>query len=318
MDITHFKQHPKTRFLAESYERLLEKERELRSLHGADVEAKSLAAEELMRVESEKATLHKRMQEMLTAEEENAALSPALILEVRAGVGGEEAALFARELTEMYKRFAAKERWQATLLDVSESESGGYKEAFLEIRGPGAYRMLRFETGIHRIQRVPATEKSGRIHTSTASVAILEIREQNRITVSPADLDIEFSRSGGRGGQNVNKVETAVRIIHRPTGISVRCTSERTQQRNRAKAMSTLLAKLEMLETEKEAATVSARRREQIGTADRSEKIRTYNVLQDRVTDHRIKKSWYHLPAIMRGELTAIMEALTERLAEKS
>ena len=175
------------------------------------------------------------------------------------------------------------------------------------------YRDLRFETGVHRIQRVPATEKMGRVHTSTASVAILPIRKKVSFEINPADLEMEFSRSGGAGGQNVNKVETAVRLIHKPTGIDVRCTSERSQAKNRDKAMSILAAKLQAQAEEEEAKKYAGVRKEQIGTADRSEKIRTYNVLQDRVTDHRIKESWHNIVGIFGGDIEAIIEALRER-----
>jgi len=181
------------------------------------------------------------------------------------------------------------------------------------VKGKDVYQKLRHETGVHRIQRIPATEKSGRIHTSTASVAIMPIRKKTTVEINPADLEIEFSRSGGAGGQNVNKVETAVRLIHKPTGIDVRCTSERSQLKNREKAMQILIAKLEIVKAEKEAKKLSSQRREQIGTADRSEKIRTYNILQDRVTDHRIKKSWHNLEGIFRGDIEEIISALENR-----
>ncbi len=225
-----------------------------------------------------------------------------IILEVRAGAGGEEATLFAKELAEMYIAYSVKQKWQVTEID---------KLAF-EIKGSDAYKKLRFETGVHRIQRVPKTEKIGRVHTSTASVAILPIRKKTSVEIKPADLEIEFSRSGGAGGQNVNKVETAVRIIHKPTGIDVRSTAERSQLKNREKAMSILTAKLEAKKEEEEAAKHSLNRKTQIGTADRSEKIRTYNILQDRVTDHRIKKSWHNIEKILKGEIEPILDAMKE------
>ena len=187
------------------------------------------------------------------------------------------------------------------------------KEASFEISGEGVYKDLRFETGVHRIQRVPATEKMGRVHTSTASVAILPIRKKVSFEINPADLEMEFSRSGGAGGQNVNKVETAVRLIHKPTGLDVRCTSERSQAKNREKAMSILAAKLQARAEEEEAKKYAGVRKDQIGTADRSEKIRTYNVLQDRVTDHRIKESWHNIIGIFAGDIEAIIESLREK-----
>jgi peptide chain release factor 1 len=235
-----------------------------------------------------------------------------IILEVRAGAGGEEAALFAKELANIYMLYAGLNSWSATVLYASTSALGGYKEAAIEIRGRGVYEKLRFETGVHRIQRIPETEKMGRVHTSTASVAILPIRKKTKFEIKPADLQIEFSRSGGAGGQNVNKVETAVRIVHKPTGIEVRSTAERSQLKNREKAMSILSAKLEAKLDSEESAKHSLNRKTQIGTADRSEKIRTYNILQDRVTDHRIKKSWHNIEKIMKGEIEPIISAMKE------
>jgi len=233
-----------------------------------------------------------------------------IILEVRAGAGGEEAALFARKLADMYILYAGIKSWNTKVLYASESALGGYKEAAIEIRGEGVFENLRFETGVHRIQRVPETEKMGRVHTSTASVAILPIRKKTTLEIKPTDLEIEFSRSGGAGGQNVNKVETAVRIVHKPTGIDVRSTAERSQLKNREKAMSILFAKLEAKKEEEEAKKHSSNRKNQIGTADRSEKIRTYNILQDRITDHRIKKSWHNIEKIFAGHIDPIIDEL--------
>ncbi len=238
-----------------------------------------------------------------------------IVLEVRAGAGGEEAALFAKELADMYISYANLKNWSAQILYESASVLGGYKEAAIEMKGDGIYEQLRFETGVHRIQRIPATEKMGRVHTSTASVAILPIRKKTKLEIKPADLQIEFSRSGGAGGQNVNKVETAVRIVHKPTGIEVRSTAERSQLKNREKAMSILAAKLEAKHDEEEAEKHSLNRKTQIGTADRSEKIRTYNILQDRVTDHRIKKSWHNIEKIMKGNIEPILKAMKESLS---
>ena len=237
-----------------------------------------------------------------------------IILEVRAGAGGEEAALFAKELAEMYSLYAGFKKWGVQTLYTSLSSLGGYKEAAIEMRGEGAYEKLRFETGVHRIQRVPETEKMGRVHTSTASVAILPIRKKTTIEIKPSDIEIETSRSGGAGGQNVNKIETAVRIIHKPTGIDVRSTAERSQLKNREKAMSILIANLEAKKEEEENAKYSANRKSQIGTADRSEKIRTYNILQDRITDHRIKQSWHNIERIMKGEIGPILESTSVEL----
>ena len=200
----------------------------------------------------------------------------------------------------MYERFADGRGWNSKHID----------EYTLEIKGKDVYKLLRYETGVHRVQRVPATEKNGRIHTSTASIAILPMRKKVNFVINPTDLDMEYSRSGGAGGQNVNKVETAVRLIHKPTGIDVRSTSERSQLANREKALQILTAKLQQLKEEEEASKYSGDRKAQIGTADRSEKIRTYNFPQDRVTDHRIRQNFSNIEGIMLGKIDKIIDAL--------
>jgi peptide chain release factor 1 len=232
------------------------------------------------------------------------------VLEVRAGAGGDEASLFAWELAHMYEKFAETKKWQWMVNYESKSDLNGYKEASFEIKGKDVYRQLRYETGVHRVQRIPATEKNGRVHTSTASVAVLPIKKKVSIEINPAEFEMEYSRSGGKGGQNVNKVETAVRIIHKPTGLDVRSTNERSQLANREKAMMILVAKLEQLKEEEENKKYAGVRKDQIGTGDRSEKIRTYNFSQDRITDHRIKKSWHNLPKILEGDIEGIINAL--------
>lgn len=231
------------------------------------------------------------------------------VVEVRAGAGGEEAAIFALQLSEMYTYYAESRGWSVKTLEESYAEMGGYKEVSLEIRGAGVSKELQFETGVHRVQRIPATEKQGRIHTSTASVAVLPIYKRSKIEINPGDLEMEFSRSGGAGGQNVNKVETAVRLVHKPTGIDVRCTSERSQLQNREKALILLKSKLQILADEEAARKHADLRQGQVGTADRSEKIRTYNFPNDRITDHRIGKKWHNIEAIMNGEMNPIVKA---------
>ena len=223
-----------------------------------------------------------------------------VVMELRAGAGGNEATIFARDLKEMYQKYAEKKGWKTRVLD----------DLTLEIASADAYDALRYETGVHRVQRIPLTEKSGRVHTSTASIAVLPIRAKSKVEINPADIEMQFTRSGGAGGQNVNKVETAVRLIHKPTGIDVRSSSERSQLANREKAMQILSAKLEQLQEEKEAMAHAAERKAQIGTGDRSEKIRTYNFLQDRVTDHRLKENWHNLPKILAGGIDDIISAL--------
>ncbi len=314
MDLEIYKNNPKTAFLASEYERLIKQEAEVLAMVGEDAHFKELAGDELATLHEQKVALEKQMTAIVEAEQEEETFPNEAIVEIRAGAGGEEASIFARDLALMYERYALRQGWSFRPLDDSESSLGGYKEAIFEVRGLGVYRALRHEIGVHRVQRIPATEKSGRIHTSTASVAVLPIRTKSAVQINPADLEIEFSRAGGAGGQNVNKVETAVRIIHKPTGIDVRCTSERSQQRNREKAMTILLAKLEVVQQNSEASSLSEDRKAQIGTADRSEKIRTYNFLQDRITDHRIKESWHNIEKIMAGEIEPIIEALERQV----
>lgn len=311
-DLEQYKQNPKTSFLAHEYERLHREELELKEMAAGDPGLAVLADEECGRIILQREALFSQMQAIGAAEgdKNDKEFPDEAILEVRAGAGGEEASLFAADLASMYERYAAVRGWQFTKLNESISSLGGFREASFDVKGEGAYKDLQYEMGVHRVQRIPATEKSGRIHTSTASVAVLPLRRKIRIEINPADIEIGFSRSGGAGGQNVNKVETAVRIVHKPSGIEVRCTSERSQLKNRDKAMAVLGAKLQQLEDEKEAATHSAKRKSQIGTADRSEKIRTYNFLQDRVTDHRIKKSWHNIERILGGGIDPVLESL--------
>lgn len=235
------------------------------------------------------------------------------ILEIRAGAGGEEAAKFAEDLFNMYYRYAVKNGWSFVVADESRSELGGFKEVVAEVRGKGVYDKLKFESGVHRVQRVPATEKSGRVHTSTASVAVLPAAKEEDMEIRNEDLEITFSRAGGPGGQNVNKVETAVRILHKPTGVVVGSREERSQLKNREKAMKILRAKLLDEKIRKGESEIAGLRKSQIGTQDRSEKIRTYNILQDRVTDHRVKQSWHNIEKIFAGEIDDIIESFEEK-----
>ncbi len=237
-----------------------------------------------------------------------------IILEIRAGAGGDEAAIFAGELTRMYQKYATKKGWGFIILDFNQTSLDGYKTLVAEINGEGVYDELKQESGVHRVQRVPKTEKSGRVHTSTVSVAILPVVEAKEMEIRDSDLEVSFSRAGGPGGQNVNKVETAVRILHKPTGIVVSSRSERFQHANREKAMEVLRAKLFEMENAKAVGSITNMRREQIGTADRSEKIRTYNIPQDRITDHRINKKWSKIENILNGELKPIIKAFKKQI----
>ena len=295
-----------TAYLAEEYERLEAEKTAGLEAAGDDAALKEIAAEDGVRIDARQKEIMEEVERILFKEKEEESKPKAIVLEFRAAAGGDEATLFAKELKEMYERYAEAEGWGVRLID----------DMTVEIAGEAAYDALRYETGVHRVQRVPATEKSGRIHTSTASVAAMPIRTKPKFELNLGDIEMEFSRSGGAGGQNVNKVESAVRLIHKPTGIDVRSSSDRTQKGNREKAMEILSAKLENLYEEEEAKKNAAERKGQIGTGDRSEKIRTYNFLQDRITDHRIKESWHNLPAIMQGKLGAITSALKERAAQ--
>jgi peptide chain release factor 1 len=241
-----------------------------------------------------------------------------VIIEIRGGAGGEEAALFAYNLYRMYTMYAESKRWKSEIANINETELGGIKEVSFVIEGEGAYSRLKFESGVHRVQRVPDTEASGRIHTSTVTVAVLPEMEEVDFQINPADLQIDTFRSSGAGGQHVNKTESAIRITHLPTGTVVECQDERSQHKNRERAMKILVSRLLEAEREKQSAAVAEERRSQVGTGDRSERIRTYNFPQGRVTDHRIGLTLYKIEQIMNGDLDEIIDALvTADQAEK-
>ncbi len=310
LDLEELKKNHNTNYLAGMLEKIYREEKEVREMLDSDESLHDLAAKELKFIQEEKDRIEKQVQDILDKEKIEEEITNEIILEVRAGAGGDEASLFAYQLAHMYEKYAENQGWQWKTNYESKSDLDGYKEASFEVKGKNIYDKMRYETGVHRVQRIPATEKNGRVHTSTASVAVLPIRKKINFVINPADFDMEYSRSGGKGGQNVNKVETAVRIIHKPTGLDVRSTNERSQLANREKAMMILTAKLQQLEEEKEAKKYASDRKDQIGTGDRSEKIRTYNFPQDRLTDHRIKKSWHNLPKIMEGEMDEIFDAI--------
>jgi len=309
--LQEFKKNQKTQYIASQFDTLLHSLQEAEELLHGEQDMKELAELEIVTIQDQLTALYTDMERILTIEKEQDEIPYGVVLEVRAGAGGDEAALFAEELATMYLAYARLKNWGTYTNYTSTAGAGGYKEASFEILHPEAYEALRYETGVHRVQRIPVTEKSGRIHTSTASIAILPLRKKPTIEINPSDIEMEFSRSGGAGGQNVNKVETAVRLIHIPTGVDVRSQSERSQLKNREKAMSLLIAKLEALHEEETIKKHATERKNQIGTGDRSEKIRTYNYPQNRITDHRIKVSWHNIEGIVgQGLLDPVVEAL--------
>lgn len=239
-----------------------------------------------------------------------------VIVEIRAGTGGEEAALFARDLYKMYTKYAASQGWKQNLFDLHQSELGGIKEVVFELKNGDVFSKMKYEAGVHRVQRIPQTEKTGRIHTSTATVAVLPKSEKAQIKISPRDLKIDFYKASGPGGQYVNKRMTAVRVTHLPTGLVVTCQTERNLQQNKENALAILEAKLSEREEIEKLEKLARERKTQIGWAKRAEKIRTYNFPQNRITDHRIKKSWYQLEKILNGELESVIETLQR--AEKN
>ena len=282
----------------------------------ADPEMKELCQETFQTAKEEKSRLYEQLRILLLPKDPNDEKS--VIVEIRGGVGGEESALFAHSLYRMYSMYAAQKGWSIELLNYSDTELGGVKEADFIVNGRGAYSRLKYESGVHRVQRVPETESGGRVHTSTATVAVLPEMEEVDVQINPADIEMQVYRASGAGGQHVNKTSSAVRLIHKPTGIVVACQEERSQLQNREKCMRMLASKLYEIEQEKLESQVTGMRRSQVGTGMRNERIRTYNFPQGRVTDHRVGLTLYKIDAIMNGAIDEIIDALaTADQAEK-
>jgi peptide chain release factor 1 len=279
-----------------------------------DMELIELAEEELKELQVKRDKLEEEIKVLLLPKDKNDDRD--VIMEIRAGTGGEEAALFANDLFRMYSRYAEIKGWKVELIDINDTGLGGIKEVIFSVGGKSVYANLKFESGVHRVQRVPETEGSGRVHTSAASVAVLPEAEDVQVDINPNDLKIDVYRSGGAGGQNVNKVETAIRITHIPTGIVVQCQDERSQLKNRQKALKVLKARLYDMELKKQNEEISAKRKSMVRSGDRSDKIRTYNFPQNRITDHRIGLTLYNLSHIIEGELDELIEQL--KIAERT
>jgi len=312
----------KLKDLSREYKKLKKKEEILSSLE--EIEKKIKETEEMLEKEKDKEMINLALQELKNLKLQKQKLEKELkteeieeknvIVEIRAGAGGKEASLFAGDLFRMYSRFAEKNNWQAQVFSSSPSSLDGFKEIIFGIKGKGVFPKLRFESGVHRVQRIPVTEKSGRIHTSTISVAVLKEASEVEVKIKPEDLEISTFRASGHGGQNVQKVESAVRILHKPTGLTVVCQEERSQLKNKERALKILRARLLAQETKKKEQEITQERRGQIGRAMRAEKIRTYNFPQNRITDHRFNKSWHNLEEILEGDLDPVINDLYPNL----
>jgi len=297
----------------EEFCRLRERQRETATLlesDGDDPELRQLAREELAELEKQLEQAEQELLELFATEDEDSARD--VLMEIRAGTGGEEAALFAADLFRMYQRYAERKGWKTEVLHANPTDLGGFREIIFSVEGQDVFRHLRHESGVHRVQRIPVTEASGRRHTSTATVAVLPAAEEVDVEVSPEDLEWDTFRASGPGGQHVNKTSSAVRLTHKPTGIVVTMQDERSQHKNRAKALRVLRSRLYEMRREEEARARGELRRSQVGTGDRSERIRTYNFPENRLSDHRIGLTLYKLDSIMMGELDEVVEALAE------